>query len=262
MSSSKSNKMILPIIVVLVVTALALTYFYSDKSAPKVDNSVVQPEVTNKEKIKVLDKAPEVIEKLQPLKNVVAIEEVQPEVILVEGSHYLTKFPNEQSDGPIIIEFFSYMCPHCYNFEPTVTRWLKQKPASVSLLRVPVTFGQDAWRLAAKSYYIAEELKMADTFSQAMFKKIHIENKPPRTENDLGDIFASLGVKTAAFKKAASSFTVDSKLRKADFLAKKYKVSGVPYFLINYKYEMGKASYESEEALFRLWNTLPGKDFK
>ena len=266
--------MTLAIVAIIVIVAVTFTYFSSNsetadtassQAVEKSNSTAVKDEAknTNKTDITTHKEVSQSTTKNEgsPTKTDVT-EEHDVEIAFVEGSHYITKFPNEQSDGPIIVEFFSYMCPHCYNFEPTVTRWLLQKPDSITLLKVPVTFGQGTWRLAAKSYYIAEELKMADTFSAAMFKKIHIENKPPKTENDLRDIFTSLGITSANFKKAASSFSVDSKLRKADFLAKKYKVTGVPYFLINYKYEMGAASYESEEALFRLWNHLPGKDFK
>ncbi len=186
---------------------------------------------------------------------------VNREIVFTEGTDYVTKFPNEQPQKPILVEFFSYMCPHCYNFEGTVNRWKKQKPDSVTLLKIPVSFGRGRWSLAAKSYYIAEELDITEQFNPAMFRKIHIEKKPPLKEADLEKLFASLGVSSKQFKAAASSFNVDSKMRKADFLAKKYQVSGVPYFLINYKYEIGKASYESEASLFKLWNNLPSKDF-
>lgn len=266
--------MILPIIVIIVIIAATFTYFSSNT----INNEVAEPrametkksteandESVNAEKVEETTSNQAVLNTNNDVtssNNLVETKQTSSEITFVEGSHYITKFPNEQPDSPIIVEFFSYMCPHCYNFEPTVSRWIEQKPKSVSILRVPVTFGQSSWRLAAKSYYIAEELNMADAFSEVMFKKIHIEKKPPITEDDLGELFASLNVKPAVFTKAASSFTVDSKLRKADFLAKKYKVSGVPYFLINYKYEIGKASYESEEALFQLWNNLPAKDFK
>jgi len=141
-------------------------------------------------------------------------------------------------------------------------RWIAQKPKSVELLRVPVSFGRTGpWGLSARAYYVAEELNVQEQFSKAIFRKIHIEKKTPRSTNDIGKIFLTLGINERAFKKANSSFSVDSKLRKAEFLTKKYKVSGVPYFLINKKYETGKDSYESEQTLFRLWNQLPAKDF-
>ena len=289
------KKRLIPVTIVSVILGLTLTYFASTNvkqpdanthpsssdqtsiNSPNVSTtesealanaqsdvtkskSSVTPEVT-KTKVAnvkastskaVASNASEIQKNLPPNK---------PAFNFTEGTHFVTKFPNEQAKNPVLVEFFSYMCPHCYNFEATMTLWKAQKPASVELIRVPVTFGRGQWRLAAKSYYIAEELNLVSKFSTAMFKKIHVEKKPPRKDSDLGKIFATLGVSNKDFTKAANSFNVDSKLRKADFLAKKYKVTGVPYFLINYKYETGRASYESQDSLFKLWNQLPGKDF-
>ncbi len=218
---------------------------------------------TNITQIEVSAAEPEVIVmKQDPPSEKTATSLQLPEIKFVEGSDFITKFPNEQSKKPVLMEFFSYMCPHCFNLEPTMKRWIAQKPESVELIRIPVSFGRKgAWGISARSYYIAEELNMVDQFSDAIFRKIHIEKKPPRSEKDIAQIFSALGISDDAINKAASSFNVDSKLRKAEFLTKKYKVSGVPYFLINKKYETGKNSYESEQTLFRLWNFLPAKDF-
>lgn len=183
-------------------------------------------------------------------------------VNFIEGTDFITKFPNENPDKPVVVEFFSYLCPACYNTEPMVQRWLKQKPEDVEFIRVPVIFSRGQWRLAAKSYYIAEELDMVKEFSEAMFNTIHVKRRPPRNEKHLAEIFAGLGVSSEQFNKVSRSFSVDSKLRRADFLVRKYKVAGVPYFLINYKYETAPKRFESQEALFELWNNLPKRDFQ
>ena len=186
------------------------------------------------------------------------------DIIFVEGKtkDYIVKFPAELSKEPVVIQFFSFWCPHCYNFEPTMNLWEQQKPDSVKLLRVPVVFGREDWRLAAKAYYIAEELNMTHDFSALMFKAIHVDKNYPQNEADIGKLFTKLGVNGQVFVDAAKSFNVDSNLRKAEYLAKKYKVAGVPYFLINFKYEAGEASYASQDSLFRLWNYLPAIDFE
>ena len=181
--------------------------------------------------------------------------------VLAEGRDFVTKFPYEKPKKPQVVEFFSFMCPACFQREATVLRWKKQKPDSVELLKIPVSFGRPAWKMSARGFYIAEELKIADKFSKLMFQKIHIDRKQPRRLADLEKIFIELGITQVDFKKASSSFAVDSKLRKADFLAKKYKVPSVPYFLVNFKYLASDTSSASQESLFRLWNLLPARDF-
>ena len=33
--------------------------------------------------------------------------------------------------GVEVLEFFNYACPHCYEFEPHLKMWLKNKPKNV-----------------------------------------------------------------------------------------------------------------------------------
>jgi len=188
-----------------------------------------------------------------------------PATNFIEGKHYITKFPNSnRAKEPVLVEFFSYMCPHCYRLEGTVKKWQKQKPDNVKLIKIPVAFaGNKLYEIASRAHYIAEELNIVDTFGDAMFKRIHIDKRPPRNDNDLAKLFAELGISQEDFKKASvNNFNVESKIRKANFLSRQYQVNGVPYLLINYKYEIGQDSYKSEQTLFDLWNNFPEQDFK
>ncbi|MCP4414806.1 MAG: thiol:disulfide interchange protein DsbA/DsbL [Gammaproteobacteria bacterium] len=247
MSSTQSKTSIIPVLIVIIVVGLLAIILTPDEKS----KSINKPDTTlaSEQAVKAID---------EPQSNTSAPKGNTFE----EGLDYVTRFPDGVSEEPILLEFFSYMCAHCYNFEPTLSRWLMQKPDSVRLIKVPVSFGRTGlWGFAVKAYYIAEELNVAEPFSRLIFRQIHIENNPPRQESDLFPIFQSLGVNTNAFKVAASSENVASKVTQAEMLTKKYKVSGVPYFLINNKYESGPRSFESEQSLFNLWNKLPGKDF-
>ena len=42
-----------------------------------------------------------------------------------------------------VIEFFWYGCPHCYDFEPELSSWVKRQPKDVVFRRVPVAFRDD-----------------------------------------------------------------------------------------------------------------------
>ena len=106
-----------------------------------------------------------------------------------EPRDYVTKFPNETVDKPVVVEFFSFMCPACFRMESIVQRWLKQKPEDVEFVRIPVVMGNGSWRLVAKSYYIAEELKVTEQFEKKIFSKIHVEKRPPRNESQMSAVF-------------------------------------------------------------------------
>ncbi|MEN9380050.1 MAG: hypothetical protein RJB15_1743, partial [Pseudomonadota bacterium] len=46
----------------------------------------------------------------------------------------------EQKGKVEVIEFFWYGCPHCYDFEPELSAWVKRQPKDVVFRRVPVAF--------------------------------------------------------------------------------------------------------------------------
>src|SRR5207302_1422267 len=62
----------------------------------------------------------------------------------VEGTDYRKIEPPQPTDSPgkiEVIEFFSYMCPHCKEFYPLVSTWEAKLPKNVVFRRVPAGFG-------------------------------------------------------------------------------------------------------------------------
>ena len=92
-----------------------------------------------------------------------------------EGKEYLrlkNPQPVETGKNIEVIEFFSYGCPHCGEFEPILQNWLKTKPADVQFRRIPVMF-QERWIPLAKMYYTLEALGEESRLSPEMFVAIH-----------------------------------------------------------------------------------------
>src|SRR5574339_634003 len=44
-----------------------------------------------------------------------------------------------------VVEFFSYACPHCADFEPYLQSWEQRKPKDVAFKMVPMVF-RDSWK--------------------------------------------------------------------------------------------------------------------
>src|SRR5215510_11291874 len=65
--------------------------------------------------------------------------------------------PPETGKKIEVIEFFSYGCPHCADFEPVVDGWLKTLPPDVEFRRIPVMF-QEKWIALAKVYFTLQAL--------------------------------------------------------------------------------------------------------
>jgi len=134
-----------------------------------------------------------------------------------------------------VAEVFWYGCPHCYNLEPVLSEWVKKLPPDVSFVRIPVMWNPTN-EIHGRVYYTAEALGKLPRINQAMFKAIHVENRPLTEEKDILAFFEENGVSAADFNKTFRSFAVESALKRAKDLTVKYKVRGVPLLVIDGKY--------------------------
>ena len=187
----------------------------------------------------------------------------EPLPLYKEGAQYVTSFPDETPKKPTVVEFFSFGCPHCYSAEPQVKRWMAKKPDNVNFVKVPVSFGRPQWTLFSKAYYIAKALKVEAKFINPFFELIHGQKRPPNNMADVKTFFGSIGITADDFDAAVKkhSFFIESSVKKADQLARKYKVPGVPHFLVNYKYTLGK-EIRSEDDFQAILSGLALKDFR
>ncbi|HBC57601.1 MAG TPA: hypothetical protein DCZ03_10600, partial [Gammaproteobacteria bacterium] len=136
---------------------------------------------------------------------------------IVEGEHYFLIEPAQETADPDKIEvreYFWYGCPHCYQFEPLLERWVENTPTDVAFRREPAALGKH-WVNHAKAYYAAEQLGVLDQVHGALFEAMHVEKQRLSSEKELAKFFAKFGVQRDAFEKAFSSFSVDSQLRKS-----------------------------------------------
>ncbi len=162
-----------------------------------------------------------------------------------------------------VIEFFWYGCPHCYSFEPSLSKWLKTKPANVEFIRIPAVFSEE-WGKHAKAYFTAEALGVIDAVHGDLFDGIQqakqVGKHELETEDQLAKFFAAHGVKEADFREAYNSFMVDSKMRQAPALAAKYGITGVPAIIVNGKYRTNGTLAGSQEKMIDVINTLIKKE--
>ena len=77
-----------------------------------------------------------------------------------EGSQYQRidpPLPLGDHKGKVeVVEMFFYACPHCYELEPKLQQWLKDKPY-VDFHRLPAIIGP-SWAEQARAFYIIEAL--------------------------------------------------------------------------------------------------------
>jgi protein dithiol oxidoreductase (disulfide-forming) len=126
-----------------------------------------------------------------------------------------------------VVEFFWYGCPHCYQFEPVLSNWVKQLPADVAFRQVPVGF-MAPHQVHQKLFYALEDMGQLAALHGKIFNAIHQQNKRLATETEIAAFVVANGVDGAKFADAFKSFGVNSKATRAKQLADAYKIDGVP----------------------------------
>ncbi|WP_340678696.1 thiol:disulfide interchange protein DsbA/DsbL [Paraglaciecola sp.] len=159
-----------------------------------------------------------------------------------EGTHY-TIVGEQATAKPEILEFFSYWCPHCYQFEPLVKSIKEKMGNDVEFTKVHVNFmsftSTEIQDEASRALMVARALKQEDAMNNAIFKYIHVQKSPVTGLKDLQNIFIVNGVEPADFTKMASSFGVNNMVQKNNKTIDTYRkhLSGVPNFIVNGKYQ-------------------------
>ncbi len=167
--------------------------------------------------------------------------------------------PTDNPDKIEIVEVFWYGCPHCYDFEPHLNKWLENKPDDVDFKRMPAVFRQD-WLAHAKAYYTALELGVVDQVHSDIFTQIHEKRNMLNNESALKAFFVEHGVDGDAFTKTYNSRTVESHIKQALGKLRRYEITGVPAVVINGKYMTSGPIAGSYDTMIQTMNELIEKE--
>ncbi|AWX14296.1 thiol:disulfide interchange protein [Mergibacter septicus] len=160
-----------------------------------------------------------------------------------EGKDYFV-LNQPQSPQKEVIEFFSFYCPHCYDFETLYK--IPQKiraalPEGASFKQYQVSFigpeGEDLTRAWAVAMALGVEDKVRDALFEGAHKNVFT------SMNDIRQVFIQQGVSAKDFDSAVNSFAVNGLIKKQQNLLKKYNVRGVPDVYVNGRYAVNIESF-------------------
>ena len=174
------------------------------------------------------------------------------------GEHYeliSPAQPTSSKDKVEVVEMFWYGCPHCFRLEPFVERWMKKKPANVKFVRMPGVF-RPSWEIHARAYFTAEILGVVDKVHRPMFDAIHEMKQRMNNEPSILALFKKHGVSEKDFKRVFRSFAVETKLRRAKDMGRRYQARGVPALIVNGKYRTSGHLAGSNSKVFKVVNQL------
>lgn len=177
-----------------------------------------------------------------------------------EGPNYTRVVPVQPTSvapGKVeVVEVFWYGCGHCFALDPAIESWRgKGKPGYVEFVRVPAMWNETT-RLHARLYYTAELLGKLEELHTPIFREINVNGNTLNTVDKITAFFVKNGVSSDDFQKAFSSFSVESKLQRADFLNRRYRIESVPTVIVNGKFKTDVGMAGSEPQLFTLIGEL------
>ena len=140
-----------------------------------------------------------------------------------------------------IIEFMWLGCPHCYELNPYVEAWKSKLPAYVKFQQEHVIW--DAQRKPhARLFYTLQALGGGDKMVVKAFDEIHGKRNPMMGNSEAATQQAQLafavanGFSAADFQREYNGFAVNTNMKRADELVRRYRIDQVPTFIVNGKY--------------------------
>lgn len=167
--------------------------------------------------------------------------------------------PTQTGNKIEVVEIFWYGCPHCYDFEPYIEKWLETKPGDVEFRRMPGIF-RKSWIPHAKAFYTAEKMGVMDKIHHPLFEALHKYRKKVYDDDAIEEFFEDQGIDSSDFSKIYESEEVDTKVKQAFIMGQRYKITGTPAVVVNGKYMVSGSTAGSFSNVLKIIDQLVAKE--
>ncbi|CAI2021964.1 thiol:disulfide interchange protein DsbA [Serratia fonticola] len=154
-----------------------------------------------------------------------------------DGTQYIT-LDKPVTGEPQVLEFFSFYCPHCYQFEETyhISDAVKKAlPEGTKMTKYHVEFLGPLGKQLTQAWAVAMALGVEDKITQPMFEAIQ-KTQTVQTPDDIRKVFVNAGVAGEDYDAALNSFVVKSLVAQQGKAAEDLQLRGVPAVFVNGKY--------------------------
>ena len=165
-----------------------------------------------------------------------------------EGKQY-TQLKETVQNLPEVLEFFSFYCPHCYQFENVykIPQTVEQNlPSGVKMERYHVDFLGPLGPELTKAWAVAIVLNAEAKVTPILFDGIQ-KTQSIRTADDIRNAFVKAGISAEEYDAALNSFVVKSLVAKQQDAAKNLKLRGVPAIYVDGKYQINNAGINVDD---------------
>ncbi|EOV9550351.1 thiol:disulfide interchange protein DsbA [Cronobacter sakazakii] len=156
-----------------------------------------------------------------------------------DGKQYNT-LEKPVAGAPQVMEFFSFYCPHCYQFEEVlhVSDSVKKKlPAGTKMTKYHVEFLGPLGKDLTQAWAVAMAMGIEDKITAPMFEAVQ-KTQTVQTPADIRKVFIDAGVKPEEYDAAWNSFVVKSLVAQQEKAAADAGLQGVPAMYVNGKYQL------------------------
>ncbi|MCG6200728.1 thiol:disulfide interchange protein DsbA/DsbL [Psychromonas antarctica] len=176
-----------------------------------------------------------------------------------EGTHYeIVK--QTATATPEVMEFFSFYCPHCLQFEPLMNTLKDHLPKNVKIKKNHVDFlGREMGPEITKAFAASQLLQVEDKVTDIIFDQIQKQRKAITSEKDILAIFKTAGISEKEAKGALESFPVNGLASQMKRNTETFRISGVPTIIVNGKYKVNTGSISSTAEFIDLVDFLTQK---
>src|SRR5271168_3418358 len=191
--------------------------------------------------------------------------------VWTEGVNYFLVQPARTPSVPPgkieVTEAFSYACPACNIFQPTMHKLKQSLPANAVLDYLPAAFNTaEDWPMFQLAYCTAQVLGIDQQTHEAMFDAVWkggdlsvidpstkgLKSRMPTIEDAAKFYNQHAGVPVDKFVATSRSFAVDLKVRTAQDLIMAYRVDRTPTLVVNGKYRLVLESAGGNDQLIDL----------
>lgn len=165
-----------------------------------------------------------------------------------DGKQYTT-LANPVQGEPQVLEFFSFYCPHCYQFEHVlhVSDSVKKKlPEGVKMTKYHVEFLGPLGKQLSQAWAVAMALGVEDKITEPMFDGIQ-KTQTVNNVNDIRKVFIDAGVKPEEYDAAWNSFVVKSLVAQQEKAAADLQLRGVPAMFVDGKYQLNPQGMDTSD---------------
>jgi len=200
--------------------------------------------------------APAPVPGAQPAPAATASPVPAPAPWVENRNYFLIKVPRKP-DVPAgkveVTEVFSYACPACNSFLPTMQKLQASLPPNAVLDYVPAAFNTaEDWPMFQQAYCTAQALGIADANHVAVFDAVwgsgelavvdtatgRLKPRQPTIDDAARFYEKHAHVPAAKFVATAKGFQVDTCVRRDEDLVKAYMVDSTPTLIVNGKYRI------------------------